>query len=183
MWWELLMNFLEQTVLDKLISNWKVSTKLVSQSKHTNHLYKWKSAEQGESKRERNSQANRSWIYNNLIKSTKMVEPPDYLETRDSLVMRFLLLVLQIDLAFLLQLILWKYERIKKLLTVRAQKTWLNQPCTHIELSKLVPDVLYRRQLPLCEPTSAPFKSQQISWANWRIEFHITWTFVFDIKN
>ena len=39
--------------LDKLISNWKVSTKLVSQSKHTNHLYNWKSAEQGERKRER----------------------------------------------------------------------------------------------------------------------------------
>ena len=129
----------------------------------TKSRHYWKLAEQGESKRERNSQANRSWIYNNLIKSTKMVEPPDYLETRDFLVMRFLLLVLQIDLAFLLQLILWKYEQIKKLLTVSAQKTWPNQPCTHRELSKLVLDVLYKRQLPLCEPTSAPFRNQQIS--------------------
>ena len=57
--------------LDKLISNWKVSTGPVSQSKHTNHLYKWKSAEQGESKIERNWQVNCSWIYDNLIRSTR----------------------------------------------------------------------------------------------------------------
>ena len=91
-----------------------------------------------------------------------MVEPPDYLETRFSCD--------EISsscsanwFGFFVATYSLKLWIDKEVINSWCTKTWLNQPCTHRELSKLVLDVLYKQQHPLCEPTSAPFKNQQIS--------------------
>ena len=77
-----------------------------------------------------------------------MVEPSNYQETGDFLVMRFLLLVLKIDLAFLLQLILWKYEQIKKFLTVRTKMA----------------KYLFRRNFPKNAPYLKLFRDMSLFW-------------------